>query len=72
MKSDNSKINKIFKDLIFSEMKIKVIESVFHKVNCKKGSIILNAGDIANAHYFIDSECLRSYHVDTHGKEHTV
>jgi len=72
MRTDNSKIKEIFKGLIFSEAEIKIIESVFHKVTYKKGTIILNAGDIADTQYYIYDGCLRSYHIDTHGKEHTV
>jgi CRP-like cAMP-binding protein len=72
METDNSKISEIFKNLIFSEAELKIIESAFHKVNCKKGTIILNADDMANDQYFIYSGCLRSYHTDNQGKEHTV
>lgn len=72
MLSDNSKIKEIFKDLIFSEDEIKVIESVFHKVNVKKGAILLNSGDNVDEQYYILEGCLRSYHIDTHGKEYTV
>ncbi len=72
MRSDNSKIKDIFKDLVFSEDEIKIIESVFHKVDVKKGIILLNAGDNVNEQYYILEGCLRSYHIDSHGKEHTV
>ena len=72
MHSDNSKIKDIFKDLVFSEDEIKVIESVFHKVDVKKGIVLLNAGDNVNEQYYILEGCLRSYHIDKHGKEHTV
>jgi len=72
VRSDNSKIKDIFKDLVFSEDEIKIIESVFHKVDVKKGIILLNAGDNVNEQYYILEGCLRSYHIDSHGKEHTV
>jgi CRP-like cAMP-binding protein len=72
MRSDNSKIKEIFKDLVFSEDEIKVIESVFHKVNVKKGAILLNPSDNVNEQYYILEGCLRSFHIDAHGKEHTV
>ncbi len=72
MQSDNSKIKFIFKNLIFSEHEIKIIESVFHKINVKKGTILLHSGDTVDAQYYILDGCLRSYHMDTHGKEHTV
>ncbi len=72
MRSDNSKIKEIFKDLTFSEEQIKVIESVFYRVNNKKGDIILKANDNVDFQYYILNGCLRSYHVDDHGKEHTI
>lgn len=72
MRSDNSKIKEIFKDLTFSKEQIKVIESVFYKVNNKKGDVILKANDNVDFQYYILNGCLRSYHVDDHGKEHTI
>jgi len=72
MHSDNSKIKEIFKGLTFSEAEIKIIESVFHKATYKKGTTLLEADDIANIQYYIYDGCLRSYHIDKQGKEHTV
>ena len=72
MKSDNSKIKDVFKDLCFTPHEIKIIESVFHKVNVKKGTILINAGSIVDFQYYILDGCLRSYHVNAHGKEYTV
>lgn len=72
MKSDNSKIKEIFNGLSFTPDEIKIIESVFHKVYVKKGEILLNAGDAVDTQYYILEGCLRSFHIDAHGKEHTV
>lgn len=72
MQSDNSVIKKIFKDLDFTEDEIKIIEPLFHKVSFKKGTIILNAGDLVDVQYYILDGCLRSYHNDTNGRQHTV
>lgn len=72
MRSDNSKIKEIFKDLSFSADEIKIIESVFHKAIYKKGDIILQPDDIVDNHYYILEGCLRSYYIDNQGKEHTV
>ncbi|EDP69475.1 cyclic nucleotide binding regulatory protein [Flavobacteriales bacterium ALC-1] len=38
----------------------------------KKGSILLNPGDIVDTQYYILSGCLRTFHTDTFGKEYTV
>ena len=72
MRSDNSKIKEIFKDLIFTENEIEIITSVFHKINVKKGTILLNAGESANEQYYILEGCLRSYHNNNSGKEYTI
>lgn len=72
MYSDNSIIQEIFKDLIFKKNEIRIIESVFHKMNVKKGTIIFKSGEIINDMYYIFSGCLRTYHIDSNGKEHTV
>ena len=45
---------------------------MFHKVSLKKGTILLNAGENVNEQYYILEGCLRSYYIDTYGKEHTV
>ncbi|WP_369680372.1 Crp/Fnr family transcriptional regulator [Winogradskyella luteola] len=72
MRSDNSKIKEIFKDLVFTDEEIKLIESVFHKINVKRGTILLNAGESVNEQYYILEGCLRSFHIDPNGKEYTV
>ena len=72
MHFDNSKIKEIFKDLVFTNEEIKIIESVFNKVNVNKGTILLNTNDIVNEQYYILEGCLRSYYVDANGKEYTL
>lgn len=72
MKLDNSKIKEVFNGLSFTPDEIKIIESVFHKVYVKKGEILLKAGQAVDVQYYISEGCLRSYHIDAHGKEHTV
>lgn len=72
MRSDNSNIKHIFKDLNFNQSEIKIIEAVFHKVIVKKGGILLRPGDIADSHYYILKGCLRTFHLDSYGKEYTV
>ncbi|RED42788.1 CRP-like cAMP-binding protein [Winogradskyella eximia] len=72
MQSDNSVIKIIFKDLNFTKAEIKIIESHFHKINVKKGTILLNAGDLVDVQYYILDGCLRTFHMDSQGKEHTI
>ncbi len=72
MKTDNSKIKILLQGLSFSESEIKIIESVFHKVEYPKGTMILKTGDIVNHQYYTLDGSLRSYFLDSDGKEHTV
>ncbi|MEH1008406.1 MULTISPECIES: Crp/Fnr family transcriptional regulator [Winogradskyella] len=51
---------------------MKIIEPLFHKINVKKGTILLNAGDLVDVQYYILEGCLRTFHTDSHGKEHTI
>lgn len=70
--ASNSIVNKIFKGLTFSDEEVLIIDSLFHKEVYKKGCILLKAGDIVNAQYYIQYGCLRSFHLDSQGKEYTV
>lgn len=72
MHSDNSKISDVFKDLSFSEAEIEIIESVMFKIDLKKGIKIIKAGDTVKDMYFVLQGCLRAFHIDIHGKEHTL
>ncbi len=72
MTSNNSIAKKIFKDLSFSKEEVKIIESVFFKEVYKKGAKLLKTGDNVDKQYYILEGCLRSYHVDDHGREYTV
>lgn len=72
MSANNSIAKKIFKDLTFSNEEVAIIDSVFHKETYKKGAILLKAGDVVDAQYYILDGCLRSFHIDSQGKEYTV
>jgi len=72
VQSDNPIIKVAFKDLNFTKAEMKIIEPLFHKINVKKGTILLNAGDLVDVQYYILEGCLRTFHTDSHGKEHTI
>ncbi|GAB4156906.1 MAG: Crp/Fnr family transcriptional regulator [Winogradskyella sp.] len=72
VQSDNSKIKTIFKELVFTNDEIKLIESVFHKVRIKKGEILIHPGDTVDAQYYILDGCLRAFHLNNQGKEYTI
>jgi CRP-like cAMP-binding protein len=72
VKPKNSIVKNIFKELSFSEKELKLVESVFHKVNIKKGELLIHPGDVVDAMYYIAHGCLRAFHIDSQGKEHTI
>jgi len=72
MKSDNSKIKTIFKDLTFTPEEIDLIESVFYKVSYNKGDLIIKANSNVDYQYYTLDGCLRSFYTDDYGKEHTI
>lgn len=72
MKSDNSIIREIFKGLVFADVEIKLIESVFHKSIIKKGEVLIHPGDTVDSQYYILDGCLRAFHTNKQGKEYTI
>lgn len=72
MKTDNSKIKNVFKDMSFSPKEISIIENVFHKVTFKKGDLIIKVNDSVEYQYYTLDGCLRSFYTDEEGKEHTI
>lgn len=72
MNTDKSIIPEIFKDISFSQEEVNSIEDKFEKLNLKKGTALLNAGELVSNQYFVYSGCLRTYFIDNFGKEHTL
>lgn len=72
MNSTRTQIEKIFNDLKLSDNEVNLIASVLHKIHVKKGTILLKAGDVVEHMYYINSGCMRTYHIDENGKEHTM
>jgi len=63
---------KVFNTLSFTESELNIINSKFEKITVKKGDIILEANEIVADQYYVHSGCLRSFFIDTQGKEHTL
>tara|TARA_R110002033_G_scaffold166436_1_gene205106 strand:+ start:612 stop:1193 length:582 start_codon:yes stop_codon:yes gene_type:complete len=72
VQTDIPKSKEIFKGLVFTNDERKIIDSKFQIVKVKKGDLILKADDVVDSQYYILNGCLRSYHIDAHGKEHTI
>lgn len=62
----------IFKGYSFSEEELNFINSKFEKIYLKKGDLLLTPNISTNYQYYVYSGCLRSYFVNTIGKDHTT
>ena len=72
MITNNFITSEIFKDLSFSKEEIEITAAAFKKISFKKGTILINEGDLVDKMYYILEGCLRTYHNDIHGREHTL
>ncbi len=72
MDIQKSIVSDIFKDISFSQEEIVTIESKFEKLILKKKDVLLRKDDTVHHQYYISSGCLRTYFIDSSGKEHTV
>ncbi len=72
MQHHHSIIQEIFKGVSLSNDELDAIAPLFEKETYKKGAIIFKANDTVNDQYYIYEGCLRTYHIDDAGKEHTV
>lgn len=65
-------IAEIFKGVSLNENEVKLIESKFELIQCKKGDFLLKEGTVADRQYYVSSGCLRSFFTDAKNKEHTI
>ena len=72
MSTENSIVLEIFKGISFSEKEIIFINNKFKKIHLKKGDLLLTPGTFTNNQYYVYSGCLRSYFVNSAGKDHTT
>lgn len=72
MLTSSSKTREIFDNISFSENEIRIIESIFNKVKYKKGTQLLQINEVGDIQYYVLDGCLRLYHVDANGKDHTI
>ncbi len=64
--------NTIFKEFTFSEKESQLLGRSFEKIHLPKHSLLLKAGQQVQEQYFVASGCIRTYYIDSSGKEHTV
>lgn len=72
MSTNSANIHEAFEGLSFTKREINILESVLHKFTAKKGTLILKASEIADQIYYTCEGCLRAFHINNQGKEHTI
>ena len=68
----NSLLLQIFKGTSFPEKEEHFILSKFEKRTLKKGEYLLKSDEKVTDLHFIENGCLRTYFIDSLGKEHTL
>ena len=72
MKNNPQILHSIFRNYKFSSEERNLIISFFHRVDAKKGDVLIKPGDYVDCQYYIAEGCLRAFHIDKTGKEHTI
>ncbi len=72
MKSNNSIALEIFKNISLSKKEIDFIDSKFEKISLTKGDVLLSSDTHVTNQYYVFSGCLRSFFVNSLGKDHTT
>lgn len=72
MKSNNSIALEIFKNISLSKKEIDFIDSKFEKISLTKGDVLLSSDTHVTNQYYVFSGCLRSFFVNSFGKDHTT
>ena len=65
-------IKEIFQDPILTEEELNLIIGKFHQEYFKKNELVIQPEKRIDKIYFVHKGCLRSYFLDTAGKEHTL
>jgi CRP-like cAMP-binding protein len=65
-------ILEIFKDITFTEAELAILSDKLEQKTLKKRAFLLQADEAVNDLYYIHKGCLRTYFIDTDGKEHTL
>ena len=65
-------INKIKERLHLSSEAEAFLYSISNEKELVKGAVLIRPGQVVKKTYFVISGCLRSYCIDTNGKEHTL
>lgn len=65
-------IHNIFSNAELSEEQLAIIENRLKYVSVDKGELLLRESQPVPNQYYVLKGCLRTYHIDNTGKEHTI
>lgn len=65
-------IEEIFKDILLKKEELVLLSSKVEKIRLKKRAFLLREGERVDHIYYIHNGCLRTFFIDTTGKEHTI
>ena len=68
----NSILPQVFKGTLFTKKEEQLILSKLKRTTLKKGEFLLKANERVTDLHFIEKGCLRTYFIDSSGKEHTL
>jgi CRP-like cAMP-binding protein len=57
---------------IISQSEFELLSPLLVEKTIEKGEVLLKVGDVCNHSFFVESGLLRSYSLDTNGKEHVI
>ena len=69
---EKSFVKGIFKDVNLTDAEAALLCDKLKELKVPKGRIILSAGQSVPHQYYVHSGCLRTYFLDSSGKEHTI
>jgi len=72
MELEDNLLSEIFKDTLFTNAETSLILSKLKKITLKKGALLLSSNQPVLKQYFIINGCLRTFFLDSSGKEHTI
>lgn len=69
---ENLLVKEIFKDVKLTDKEIEIVSAKLKEITVPKGTVILRSGQLVPYQYYVQSGCLRTYFIDSSGKEHTI
>ncbi len=65
-------IQEVYQDIVLTKKELQFINEILFKTTLKKKEFLLQAGEEVNDIYYVHNGCLRTYYIDSTGKEHTI